>query len=99
MKPTACTLGYLIRGVAYGKDQRTALADELMQLLEHANAVTALPVVDGISVELEVNDIAPFGEESFESYVTEHILDPVVQARCEPINGPAKLKLIKKRFS
>jgi len=99
MKPTTCTLGYLIRGVAYGKAQRAALADEITQMLENASAVTALPVVDGISLELEVSDIAPFGTESFEAYVSEHILAPVVQAQCEPIDGPAKLKLINKRFS
>ncbi len=99
MKPISCTLGYVIRGVAYSKQHRQALAEELEQNLEHASAITALPVVDGIALEVEVSDIAPFSTDSFEPYLCEHVLGPAVQSRCESDSSETELRLINKRFS
>lgn len=94
----ACTLKYLVRGVAAQKDDRQALSEEIMACLEHTSAITALPVVDGIQVEIEVDDIAPFSAESFEPYVCEHVLSPAVAARCRQLGGESGLKLLKKQF-
>lgn len=99
MKAITCTLGYVIRGVAYSKQHRQALAEELEENLEHASAVIALPVVDGISLELEVSDIAPFSTDSFEPYICEHVLGPAIRSRCESPENDTELRLINKRFS
>ena len=98
MKAITCTLGYVIRGVAYSKQHRQALTEELEQNLEYASVVTALPVVDGISLEVEVSDIAPFSTDSFEPYICEHVLGPAVRSRCETFEDEAELRLINKRF-
>lgn len=98
MKPITATLGYVIRGVAYDKQNRQALVEELQENLEHASAVTALPVVDGISLELEVSDIAPFSSDSFEPYIAEHVLGPAVRSKCESYDSDVELRLINKRF-
>ena len=95
----ACTLKYLIRGVAAAKDDRIALSEEISACLENTSAVTALPVMDGMHIEIEVSDIAPFSEESFEPYVCEHVLSPAVDARCRSLHGDPGYRLLKKHFS
>lgn len=94
---TECILKYLVKGVAPGRESQRALQIELEELLPSHNAITILPVVEGYSVEIEVNNIAPFSRTSFEPYVAEHILSEAVNMRCES-RGETELQLLKARF-
>ncbi len=98
-KRQACTLKYLVQDVEAKRADRLALSEEIRACLEHTEAITALPVVDGLQVEIEVADIAPFSVESFEPYVCEHVLVPAVQARCQQTTGAAGYRLLKKHFA
>ncbi len=92
-------LSYLVRGITSSKADRLALGEELSSCLEFADAVNVLPVIDGVQVDIEVTDIAPFREESFEPYVCEHVLKPAIAARGVPTASSTKTaepRLIKK---
>lgn len=95
---TACTLKYLVKGVTASREAKDDLRDELQEILPNAEAIIVLPVVDGISVELEVGDVAPFSRASFEPYVAEHVLPDAVRARCGA-TGTVRLQLLKSNFS
>ena len=95
---TACTLKYLIRGVNPDRESQRDLQGELFASLPHASPVVVLPVVDGFSVEIEVNDLGAFSRTSFEPYVAEHIVPEAVQIRCKTTERP-QLKLLQALFS
>jgi hypothetical protein len=92
-----CILKYLVKGVEPGRESQRALQIELEELLPSHNAITILPVVEGYSVEIEVNDIAPFSRTSYEPYIAEQILSEAVNIRCQP-RGETQLQLLKARF-
>ena len=93
-----CILRYLVKGVAPERDDRSDLQNELLELLPNANAVTVLPVVQGLSVEIELTDLAPFTRSSIEPYVAEHVLPEAVSIRCRT-QGQVQLQLLKAHYS
>lgn len=92
------TLKYLVRGVHSSRETRADLQNELADNLASARAVTILPVVEGLAVEIEVDNIAPFSRTSFEPYVAEHVLPEAVRIRCDAEES-LQLQLIKAKFS
>ena len=92
-----CVLRYLVRGVAADRSSQQALTAELAGMLNHVNAITVLPVVEGFSVELEFDDIQPFTKVSFEPYIAEHVLADAVNLRCSN-QGVLQIQLLKSRF-
>ena len=94
----SATLKYIVRGVRSSRESRGDLQNELTDNLTSSSAVTILPVVEGLAVEIEVDDIAPFSRTSFEPYVAEHVLPEAVRIRCEA-EDPLQLQLIKAKFS
>lgn len=95
---TACTLKYLVRGVNPDRESQSDLQRELYASLPNANSVVILPVVDGFSVEIEVEDLGAFSRTSFEPYVAEHIVPEAVQIRCKTQDRP-QLRLLKAHFT
>ena len=95
---TSCTLKYLVRGVAHSRESSQDLKTELNDMLPNATAITVLPVVQGLSVEVEVSNIAPFSRTSFEPYVAEHVLPDAVRIRCQ-ILDPPQVQLLKSHFN
>ena len=89
---------YLVKGVSADREQRGDLQAELYDNLPGATSVVTLPVVQGLSVELEIADIAPFSRDSFEPYIAEHVLPEAVAIRCED-GSMAQIQLLKARFS
>ena len=92
-----CVLKYLVRGVSANRDAQRALDLELRDMLPSIDALTILPVVEGFSVELEVNSIGPFNSVSFEPYVAEHVLQEAVSLRCDTTSS-TQIQLIKGLF-
>ncbi|HAL42490.1 MAG TPA: hypothetical protein DCP57_08600 [Gammaproteobacteria bacterium] len=92
-----CVLKYLVRGVSANRDAQRALDLELRDMLPSIDALTILPVVEGFSVELEVNSISPFNSVSFEPYVAEHVLQEAVSLRCDTTSS-TQIQLIKGLF-
>jgi hypothetical protein len=92
-----CVLKYLVKGVAPDRESQQALQVELEELLPRHNAITILPVVEGYSVEIEMQDIAPFSRSSFEPYIADQILAEAVNIRCHS-RGETQLQLLKARF-
>lgn len=97
-KQIGCTLKYIVRGVESTRESRGDLQTELQDNLKGLSAVTILPVVQGLSIELEMHDIAPFNRASFEPYVAEHVLPDAVRIRCEAESDLA-LQLVKEKFT
>ena len=95
--PIGCTLKYLARGVASTRESRQDLNRELRDAVNHAGTITVLPVVDGLSIDLEIDDIAPFSELSIEPYIAEQVLPECIHIACRPAE-PAQLQLLKSRF-
>tara|TARA_X000000950_G_scaffold281876_1_gene379507 strand:- start:3497 stop:3799 length:303 start_codon:yes stop_codon:yes gene_type:complete len=94
----ACTLNYIVRGVATDRRGKADLLAELVELLPGASNVTVLPVNEGFTVAIEMTDIAPFNRTSFEPYVADHILREAVALRCTSV-GSVHLDLLKAQFS
>ena len=92
------TLKYIVRGVATDRGGQHDLQAELYDNLPNAHSIVVLPVVEGFSVEIEMSDLRPFSEESFEPYVAEHVLLEAAQLRCT-VTGSVQLKLLKAHFS
>jgi hypothetical protein len=95
---TRCILKYLVRGVKPDRESQADLRKELYDCLPHAQSVVVLPVVDGFSVEMEIDDLGPFSRTSFEPYIAEHVVQEAVQIRCHLLEAP-QLKLLKAHFS
>ncbi len=93
---SACLLRYLVRGVPTSRNSQSELQQELYDALPNACSVVVLAVVDGFSVDIEVTDYAPFSADSFEPYVSDHILPEAVRSRCN--SAEADLQLLKARF-
>jgi len=92
-----CVLKYLVKGVSPDRESQRALKIELEELLPSHSAITILPVVEGYSVEIEMQDIAPFNRSSFEPYIADQILTEAVNIRCQS-RGETQLQLLKARF-
>ncbi len=92
-----CTLKYVVRGVSADRESQQSLSGELADILNHVEAITIQPVVQGFSVELEFSDIAPFNQVSFEPYISEHALADAVSLRCRA-QGQVQLQLLKCRY-
>ena len=92
-----CLLKYLVCGVKADRSSQQSLTSELSEMLNHASAITVLPVVQGFSVELEFDDIKPFTKVSFEPYIAEHVLADAVNLRCSHQGSP-QIQLLKSRF-
>ena len=98
VQTVSCVLKYIVRGVRSSRESRGDLQTELADNLSGLSAVTILPVVEGLAVEIEMHDIAPFSRTSFEPYVAEHVLPEAVRIRCEA-EDPLQLQLVKVKFS
>ena len=94
----ACILKYLVKGVDPDREPRHQLRQELHDALPHASSIVVLPVVDGVSVEIEMLDLAPFNRSSFEPYVADHVLPDAVTTACRPHLDP-QLQLLKSYFA
>ena len=94
----SCVLKYVARGVASTRENRGDLRQELLDTLSGISDVTILPVVQGLAIEIEMDDIAPFTRTSFEPFVAEHVLPEAVRIRCEAEAG-LELQLVKSKFS
>ena len=92
-----CQLRYLIKGIYTSRDSRQELTRELEDLLPNADAITVLPVVQGYSVDLEINDITPFNRVSFEPYIADHVLADAVRIHCEG-DGDVQIQLLNSSF-
>ena len=92
-----CQLRYLIKGIYTSRDSQQELTRELEDLLPNADAITVLPVVQGYSVELEINDITPFNRVSFEPYIADHVLADAVRIHCEG-DGDVQIQLLNSSF-
>ena len=97
MAKTGCTLRYLARGVIPSRDSKSALLEELQEVLPQSS-ITVLPVNQGYSIELEFNDIAPFNRSSFEPYIAEQVLSEALNLRCQ-FSGTLQLNLLKTNFN
>lgn len=92
-----CQLRYLIKGIYTSRDSQQELTRELEDLLPNADAITVLPVVQGYSVDLEINDITPFNRVSFEPYIADHVLADAVRIHCEG-DGDVQIQLLNSSF-
>ena len=92
-----CQLRYLIKGIYTSRDSQQELTRELEDLLPNADAITVLPVVQGYSVDLEINDITPFNRVSFEPYIADHVLADAVRIQCEG-DGDVQIQLLSSSF-
>ena len=97
MAKTGCTLRYLALGVIPSRDSKSALLEELQEVLPQSS-ITVLPVNQGYSIELEFNDIAPFNRSSFEPYIAEQVLSKALNLRCQ-FSGTLQLDLLKTNFN
>ncbi|MEM9622422.1 MAG: hypothetical protein AAF993_12280 [Pseudomonadota bacterium] len=91
------TLKYLVKGIHPGRESSQALRTELEDSLPNAASIVVLAVVEGYSVELEMDDLAPFSTASFEPYVAEHVLPEAVQLRCD-VSGHVQIQLLKAHY-
>ena len=96
MAKTGCTLKYLARGVIPTRETKQALLAELGEVIPES-MVTALPINEGYSIELEFTDIAPFNRSSFEPYIAEQVLREALNLRCQ-LSGALQLDLLKAHF-
>lgn len=96
-KRLQCQLRYLIKGIYTSRDSQQELTRELEDLLPNADAITVLPVVQGYSVDLEINDITPFNRVSFEPYIADHVLADAVRIHCEG-DGDVQIQLLNSSF-
>ena len=96
-KPIRGILKYIAKGVESSREQRKDLEVELNNLMQSPSVVTILPVVQGLSIEIELDDISPFNEHSLEPYLTEHVLPEAIGIICN--TTPPALQLIKTHFS
>ncbi len=94
----ACILKYLVKGVEPNRDAQHRLQQELLELLRDATSVVVLPVVQGFSIEIEMQTLKPFSRTSFEPYVAEHVLPEAVQICCRP-PGDIQLQLLKAHYA
>ena len=94
----ACILKYLVKGVDPTREAQHRLQQEVHDLLRDAISVVVLPVVEGFSIELEMQTLKPFSRSSFEPYVAEHVLPEAVQICCRP-EGEIQLQLLKAHFA
>jgi len=92
-----CILRYVIQGIRPERALSNALQDELLESLSHATAVTLLPVVDGLSLEIELSDLAPFSRHSIEPYIAEHLIPDAVSSTFRP-REPVTVKLLKAHY-
>ena len=97
-KSTSCVLKYIVRGVNSSRESRGDLQTELTDNLSGLAAVTILPVVQGLAVEIEMHDISPFSRTSFEPYIAEHVLPEAVRIRCDA-EDMLQLQLVKSKFN
>jgi hypothetical protein len=91
-------LKYLAKGLRPTRESQQKLQDELHDALPNVRSVVVLPVVDGFSVELEIDDMAPFTRSSIEPYVAEHVLPEAVAIGCRT-SEPVDLLLLKAHFA
>ncbi len=94
---TSCKIKYLVRGVEANRESKENLRNEIFDMLPKAEVVTLLPVVEGFSLDIEVSDISPFSESSFESYLSDQILLEAIELKCDP-RGQISLELVKSNF-
>jgi hypothetical protein len=94
---TSCKIKYLVRGVEANRESKENLRNEILDMLPKAEVVTLLPVVEGFSLDIEVSDISPFSESSFESYLSDQILLEAIELKCDP-RGQISLELVKSNF-
>ena len=64
---TACILKYLVNGVPTDRESQGGLKQELADTLPNALSIVVLPVVDGFSVEIEMQDLGAFSRSSSRS--------------------------------
>jgi len=95
--PTSCKIKYLVRGVDANRESKENLKHEILDMLPKAEVVTLLPIVEGFSLDIEISDIAPFSESSFESYLSDQILLEAIELKCDP-KGQISLELVKINF-
>ncbi len=89
---------YLIKGIVPSRESQQDLQRELHENLPNAVSVVILPVVEGYALEVEMADLAPFTEASFEPYFAEHVVPEAVSIHCQS-RGPVQLQLLKAHYS
>ena len=94
---TACILKYLVNGVPTDRESQGGLKQELADTLPNALSIVVLPVVDGFSVEIEMQDLGAFSRSSFEPYVGEHVMPDALTTQFKHTNH--QVKLLKAHFS
>jgi len=93
-----CILRYLVKGIETVREEQTRLQHELQEILPRAQAITILAVVEGYTIDIEMQDIAPFTRHSFEPYVAEQVL-PEAVAICCRTRGTVSLQLLKAHYA
>ena len=94
---TSCQIKYVVKGVTADREDKDNLRTEMLDTLPEGSFVTLLPVVEGFSLEMEISDISPFTEKSFEPYLSEQILLEAIGLKCKS-RGPVSIELIKINF-
>jgi hypothetical protein len=97
---TACTLKYLVSGVANAEAASTQIdvCEEIQGVLNHPGPVSARPLDGGLEVTISVTDIEPFSPEEFEPYVYEQVLWHSIFACCEMQGDKYEFKLLSSSF-
>ncbi len=81
---TACTLTYVVHGVAHREDPTTSidLCEEIQEILSHPGPVSVAPTPGALEVRITVTDIEPFDRDDFEPHIYEQVLWHAVNACC-----------------
>ena len=99
--PTACTLSYLVHGIARRDDPATStdLCEEILEVLPHPGPVSVTPAAGAFDVRISVTDIGPFDQSTFEPYIYEQVLWHAVNARCDMEASGFRFELKSEEYS
>jgi len=63
--PTACTIRYVVKGIAerYAPHTSLWLCEEIQEVLPYPGPVSAKPIDEGMEISISVTDIEPFNME------------------------------------
>ena len=97
---TSCSLKYHVTGIKNADSTTTQsdVCDEIREVLESYESVSAKPIDTGLELEITVNDIEPFTRKEFEAYIYEHVVWHAVMACCEISGDKIAFQLISSKY-
>lgn len=90
---------FLLAGVAFDEQTREALRETLEELIEPLRYVALLSVNQGLQLDLEVTDTAPFSVADYEDYLIDHVLQPAVDRAGAADGSSGKITPLKARHA